>query len=325
MLRNRQPSLDGFAGGIVLGDYADWVAITISGNALSRDGVSRGIDSDGPLPARRDLIDAANVSTIFSCMPLDVPSLTLVSNVDGVFIYRNDSARPRAVWTCGVLTTTKEAAAARIVRSRYGRDGRLQPRAYINVRWTPDLAADIRTRIERRYGLTDAVMLEERTWRYTLEDPSPATILAVIGEPAVEDTHGVDRATGVPTDGPVVTNEQTAGDGDELLTGTEPCSTVGAVDVTVRDQFDGRVVAAVAAPASGYVVLSEPFYSERKAFVDGQPVAAIRANLAFTAVPVPAGTHILELRYVPDSFRLGAAISTLTLIGWAGLILRRTR
>jgi len=152
LLRNRQASLDGFAGGIVLRDYADWVAIALSGNPLSPVGdLAHGIDSEGgQLPVRRDLIDAANVSVIVSCVPLDAPSLALLSTVDEVYVYRNEAARPRAFWTCAGVMTTKFAAAARIVGSRYDRDGRLQPRGYINVRWVPQLAAEVRLGLERR-------------------------------------------------------------------------------------------------------------------------------------------------------------------------------
>jgi hypothetical protein len=217
--------------------------------------------------------------------------------------------------------TTKFAAAARIVRSRYDRDGRLQLRNPINVRWMPELAVDARLSLERRYGLADGVALDERTWRYTLEDPSAATVLALIREAAVEDTHGVDRLTGLSTQPPI--DEAPGGDSEELLTGTVPCPEHGSVDVTVRDQPDGHLVATVRAPVSGYVFLSESFYPEREAFIDGQPVTSVKANMAFTAVPVPPGTHTLELRYVPGSFRLGVAISTLTLIVWAGCTVRK--
>jgi uncharacterized membrane protein YfhO len=44
------------------------------------------------------------------------------------------------------------------------------------------------------------------------------------------------------------------------------------------------------------------------------------ANLAFTAVPVDAGRHRVELRYVPESFYLGLGATGVTLSGWAGLI-----
>ena len=50
----------------------------------------------------------------------------------------------------------------------------------------------------------------------------------------------------------------------------------------------------------------------------GQPLVG-----ADKPVPVPAGTHTLELRYEPGSFRLGVAISALTLIVWAGCTVRK--
>jgi uncharacterized membrane protein YfhO len=39
--------------------------------------------------------------------------------------------------------------------------------------------------------------------------------------------------------------------------------------------------------------------------MDGHPVDIRRANLIHRAVELPAGTHRIEFRYVPASFRLG--------------------
>jgi len=261
----------------------------------------------------------------YSCAPLVAPSLTLVSHTDEIYVYRNESVRPRAFWTCGGLMMTKAAATARILGSRYDRDGRLQPRSYINLRWAPGVAADRRRSIEQRHGLGDGVALDDRTWRYALEEPSADNMMALIQDAAVEDTHGVDRGTGVVVQGPAQTDAQPSAVGDEMVTGTVPCTASGRVDITVQNQPDGRLVADVQSPLPGYVFLSEPFYSERRAFIDGQPVTPLKANLSFTAVPVSAGAHRLELRYVPDSFRLGLGVSALTLVVWAGLSLRRRR
>src|SRR4029079_1275813 len=46
------------------------------------------------------------------------------------------------------------------------------------------------------------------------------------------------------------------------------------------------------------------------------PVKPIKANVAFTAVPVPAGRHTIELRYVPRLFRTGLGVSLATLGVW---------
>jgi len=321
MLRNGQPALDGLAG-IILSDYSDWADVASSGNPLPHDGQFHGIDTEGVLPARRDLLDAANVALIYSCAPLEAPSLTLVSHVDGIYAYRNDAVRPRAFWTCDGLMTTKAAATTRILRSRYDRDGRLRPRAYINVRWAPDVAADHRHTVEQGRSLKDGVALDDRTWRYSLDDPSAANVMALISDTAVEDTHGVDRVTGAIMQTPAEV-EAEAEIGSEMLTGTVACAGTGTVAISAQDQADGRLTARVNAPAAGYVFLSEPFYPEREAFVDGQRVTPVPADLAFTAVPVPAGSHQIELHYAPTSFRLGLGLSGLTVIAWAALSRRQ--
>ena len=64
---------------------------------MPHDGQFHGIDTEGVFPARRDLLDAANVSLIYSCAPLEAPSLTLVSQVDEIYTYRNDAARAARV------------------------------------------------------------------------------------------------------------------------------------------------------------------------------------------------------------------------------------
>jgi uncharacterized membrane protein YfhO len=79
----------------------------------------------------------------------------------------------------------------------------------------------------------------------------------------------------------------------------------------------------VNASDAGHVFLSEPFYPQRRAFVDGRPVEAVEANLAFTAVPVPAGRHLVELRHVPTAFHRGLWIGVLTMVVWAGARLPR--
>jgi hypothetical protein len=324
MLRVGQAGVDGLAG-ITLADYTDWVHVTTSGNPLPNDGQFHGIDSEGLFPARRDLLDAANVSIVYACAPLDVPSLSLISQVDGAYVYRNESARPRAFWTCDGLMMTKASATARILGARFDREGRLQPRTYVNVRWARDVAADRRRSLEHHHNLQDGAALDDRTWRYALGDASVAGVIALIQDPAVEDTQGIDRATGQELQVPAPVDNENSDTGQQMVTGTMACTGSGAVDVTVQNQLDGRLDAVVHAPADGYVFLSEPYYPERRAFIDGEPVAAVKANLAFTAVPVPAGTHRLELRYVPDSFRLGVGVSVLTLLVWTGASWQRRR
>ena len=72
----------------------------------------------------------------------------------------------------------------------------------------------------------------------------------------------------------------------------------------------------------GWVIASLPLWKGWRAYVDGRRVDTHFANHAFLGVHVPRGRHRVRLRYLPDSFLAGAAISFLTLLG-AGLILAR--
>ena len=65
----------------------------------------------------------------------------------------------------------------------------------------------------------------------------------------------------------------------------------------------------VESPAAGYLVLSDPYYPGWQAKVDGEPVEILRANYAFRAVPVPAGTHRVSMVFRPVTWRAGLAIT----------------
>ena len=96
----------------------------------------------------------------------------------------------------------------------------------------------------------------------------------------------------------------------------EPWAGAGeTVQVEPRSRPDGRVYQ-VEMRAAGLLVLSEVFYPGWEALVDGQPVPLLRANVALSAVLLPAGRHRVELRYRPASLRLGLLIS-----GATGLVL----
>ncbi len=66
------------------------------------------------------------------------------------------------------------------------------PRAPL-IRWAPGVNQVTRGELEMRYGLLDGLRDGGRTWTYRMEDPLPATIRALVGDPSVEDTHFIDR------------------------------------------------------------------------------------------------------------------------------------
>jgi len=79
------------------------------------------------------------------------------------------------------------------------------------------------------------------------------------------------------------------------------------------------------ASESGYLVLTRSHDRGWEARVDGTEVPVRRADLALSAVLVPAGAHRLELAYRPAAFRLGAAVSVVSLVVLAGLVLAGQR
>jgi hypothetical protein len=76
----------------------------------------------------------------------------------------------------------------------------------------------------------------------------------------------------------------------------------------------------------GYVVLVDTYDPSWRATVDGAPAEILRANVAFRAVRVPAGRHLVEMVCRPASLVVGLAVTALTVSGLlAGLVLRRPR
>jgi hypothetical protein len=73
-----------------------------------------------------------------------------------------------------------------------------------------------------------------------------------------------------------------------------------------------------------FLVVSEVFYPGWRATLDGDPVPILRANYTLRAVYVPAGEHIVSMRYRPGSVFVGAAITGLAALLCAlGLSVRR--
>lgn len=101
-----------------------------------------------------------------------------------------------------------------------------------------------------------------------------------------------------------------------MLIGTRPCPDRALVQVLDQDRPDGRLTLRFDAPTDGLVFVSETFYPERRAYLDGERVPTLKANVAFTAIRVPAGQHQVELRYVPVSFYGGLGITVITICGW---------
>jgi hypothetical protein len=64
-----------------------------------------------------------------------------------------------------------------------------------------------------------------------------------------------------------------------------------------------------------FVVLSEVFYPGWEAVVDQRPAPLLRANYILRAIPVPAGTHAIDVRFRSRTFQWGLVVSLLALAG----------
>jgi hypothetical protein len=102
-------------------------------------------------------------------------------------------------------------------------------------------------------------------------------------------------------------------------------ATAHQFDAPSPRQFEGTAELNVHAPEhvtvttdanqQGWVVISRTWNRNWHGWVDGKPAPLYQANGVHCAVPMPAGTHLLELRYVDRAFQLSALVSA---IAWAG-------
>ena len=87
----------------------------------------------------------------------------------------------------------------------------------------------------------------------------------------------------------------------------------GTASVTAYEPDE--VVFEVEADEPGLLFVSEIWHPSWLAFIDGDPVEVLRANVAFRGVVVPAGRHELRFEYSAAEFRLGFGLSALGLVG----------
>jgi uncharacterized membrane protein YfhO len=95
----------------------------------------------------------------------------------------------------------------------------------------------------------------------------------------------------------------------------------GAVSLTHRDPT--VLLAQTQSSSPGLAVFQKSFLPGWKATVDGQKANPIRCDGVLLGVPVPAGSHRLELRFDPTGLRLGFFLSLLVLSLTLSLYLRR--
>ncbi|HEV2108231.1 MAG TPA: YfhO family protein [Thermomicrobiales bacterium] len=83
-------------------------------------------------------------------------------------------------------------------------------------------------------------------------------------------------------------------------------------EVTSYEPDRVRITARAMAP--GFLVVSEVYEPGWRAYVDGERVEVLPTDHVLRGVPIPAGEHIVELRYEPLSLRFGLPISAVTML-----------
>ncbi len=115
--------------------------------------------------------------------------------------------------------------------------------------------------------------------------------------------------------------------GPELVEGGEAQDVTPSGTATIGFEAYGpnEIRLRVDTPADAYLVLSEVWYPGWRVKVDGASVPLLRANYAFRAVRLEPGQHQVYMTFAPRSWRLGLAISGLTLLVLVGgCLIRRS-
>ena len=116
-------------------------------------------------------------------------------------------------------------------------------------------------------------------------------------------------------------------DGSKIIFLPEPLK----IFVTITNQTAAKILQSkfgnntvdieAEATAPSLVVVAQTYYHNWRAEVDGVPSPLLRANVAFQAVPIPAGRHAIHIFYRDRAFEIGAAISICAWIFcFAGLV-----
>lgn len=92
-------------------------------------------------------------------------------------------------------------------------------------------------------------------------------------------------------------------------------------EITVQTNTDTRRVFTYTTIADAYVLLSTYFYPGWEAYLDGKRVPIYNGNISSMAVFAPKGKHMLEFTFVPKSLYIGAIISGISILIYAGVLI----
>jgi hypothetical protein len=103
----------------------------------------------------------------------------------------------------------------------------------------------------------------------------------------------------------------------------QPSTTPARAEATRTSPTELRVTTNTA--ERRFLVVSEMYFPGWRAYVDDVQTPIFRTNYLFRGVVVPAGQHVVRFVYRPSSVLVGAAVSSLALIGMGVLLYQERR
>jgi len=84
--------------------------------------------------------------------------------------------------------------------------------------------------------------------------------------------------------------------------------------IDIKNYGENEIIINVKTGSNSLLFLSDAYFPEWNAYIDGEKTEILRADYAFRAVGVPSGEHEVIFKYEPRSFEIGKAISIISII-----------
>lgn len=96
---------------------------------------------------------------------------------------------------------------------------------------------------------------------------------------------------------------------EESFSGMNACGTDSMSTAQVVDRSNQKLTIKATTSTKQFLVVSEIFYDEWHAYIDGNEVPMVKTNFLLRGLVVPQGTHTVEFRYQSPAFERGRTIS----------------
>ena len=85
--------------------------------------------------------------------------------------------------------------------------------------------------------------------------------------------------------------------------------------------YDNQLHGLIESDASSFMVLTLPYDDGWKIQINGQEVKKYQVNGGFIGIPIQAGENVIDMYFVPEGFKLGFIISTISILTYIALFI----